>query len=281
MTVLFKRAASLNVQGKVLVGLDFEFRVDRNLKPESNTADFSIYNLSPDNRKFLQAQKGGVIVEFRAGYANDSTLPLIFLGQLREVTTVRDGADWTTQLSTGDGDKERKHPVGFSLGPGTSFDAAVKKSLSAMGLTASNITKDIATGHFGDASKQLVEGFTSFGFGGPELDRLLDSAGFEGSIQNGQIQILAKGSALNKSAVTLNQSTGLVGSPELGVDKNLPNIKARSLLNAEIYPGRLVHITSDNVDGFFRVERAAFSGQTAGGDWYVDLEGRPVKTVPA
>lgn len=277
MTVLFKRAAYMNVHGRVLEGLDFEFRVDRSLKPEANTADFSIYNLSPENRKYLQSQKGGVIVEFRAGYESDKAqLPLIFLGQLREVTTVRDEADWTTQISSGDGDKERKHPVAFSLGPGASFDAAVKKSLEAMGARASNITKSVATGHFGDASKQLVEGFVSFGSGGPELDRLLDSGGLEGSFQNGEMQILPKGAALNKSAVTLQESTGLVGSPELG-DQN--SLKARSLLNAEISPGRLVHVIATNVDGFFRVERAVYSGQTAGGDWYVDLEGKPVKTV--
>lgn len=276
MTTLFKRAASLNVHGKVLAGLDFEFRVDRSLKPESNKADFSVFNLAPDNRKFLQSQKGGVIVECRAGYSNDTELALIFLGQLREVTTLRDGADWTTQISSGDGDKERKHPVAFSLGPGASFDAAVKKSLESMGLRANNITKDIATGKFGDASRELVEGFTSFGFGGPELDRLLDSGGFEGSIQNGELQILPKGRGLDKSAVTLKESTGLVGSPELG-DKG--SLKFRSLLNGEIVPGRMVHVISTNIDGFYRCERVVYSGQTAGNDWYCDVEAQPVEVV--
>jgi hypothetical protein len=278
VTKLFGRAATLNVHGKLLQGLDFEFRVDRNVKAESNTADFTIYNLNPDNRKFLQSQKGGVIVELRAGYA-DTALPLIFLGQLREVTTLRDGSDWTTQLSTGDGDKARKTPVAFSLGPGASFDAAVKKSLSSMGLHAANVTKDIAGGHFGDASKELVEGFAAFGFGGPELDKLVDSAGFEGSIQNGEYQMLPKGAVLNKPVVTLDETSGLVGSPELGIDKNLPQLKFRSLLNADIAPARLVHVIAVNLNGFFRVERAAYSGQTTGGDWYVDCEARPVKTV--
>ena len=276
MTTIFKRGASLNVHGKVLVGLDFEFRVDRSLKPESNKADFSVFNLAPENRKFLQSQKGGVIVEFRAGYSNESELGLIFLGQLREVTTVRDGADWTTQISSGDGDKERKHPVAFSLGPGASFDAAVKKSLESMGLRANNLTKDIAGGKFGDASRELVEGFSAFGFGGPELDRLLDSGGLEGSIQNGELQVLPKGQALNKSAVTLNEATGLVGSPELG---DLGSLKFRSLLNTEIVPGRLVHVVSANVDDFFRCERVVYSGQTAGNDWYCDVESKPVAVV--
>lgn len=276
MTVLFKRAASLNAHGKVLLGLDFEFRVDRSLKPESNKADFSIYNLAPDNRKFLQGLTGGPIIEFRAGYASDSQLALIFLGQLREVTTVRDGADWTTQISSGDGDKERKHPVAFSLGPGTAFDNAVKKSVSEMGLRATNLTKDIATGKFGDASRELVEGFSAFGFGGPELDRLLDSGGFEGSIQNGELQVLPKGQGLNKSAVTLKESTGLVGSPELG-DKVA--LKCRSLLNAEICPGRMIHVISANVDGFFRCERVVYTGQTAGNDWYCDVEAKAVQVI--
>jgi len=277
VTTLFKRAASVNVHGKLLAGLDFDFRCDRSLKPEPNKADFSIYNLAPDTRKYLQTQKGGVVVvELRAGYSSDAELPLIYLGQLREVITVREGADWVTQLSTGDGDTERKHPVAFSLGPGASFEQAVKKQVQAMGLRATNLTKDIATGRFGDASKELVEGFTSFGAGGPELDSLLDSGGLEGSIQNGDLQVLPKGGALNKSAVMLTQDTGLVGSPDLGSKGAL---KVRALLNAEIVPGRLIHVRATNVDGFFRCERVVYTGQTAGNDWYCDVEAKPVQVV--
>lgn len=273
MTVLFKRAATLNVHGKLLEGLHFDFRVSRTLKPEPNTADFTIYNLAPENRRFLQTQKGGVTVMLHAGYASDSKLPLIFFGQLREVTTVRDGADWVTTLSTGDGDKARKSPIGFSLGPGASFEAAVKKTVESMGLHAGNITKDIAQGKFGDASKELVEGFTSFGFGGPELDKLLDSAGLEGSIQNGELQILKKNASLNTSAVVLSDKTGLVGSPELGLDNLIrTQAKVRTLLNSEVVPGRIVHVISENLDAKFRSERVVYVGQTGGGDWYTDIE---------
>lgn len=280
MTVLFGRRATLNAHGRELVDLDFEFRIDRNLKAESNSADFTIYNLAPSTRKYLQSLKNGAVVEFHAGYASDDPLPRIFLGQLREVTTLRDNADWQTQISTGDGDKARKSPVNWSLGPGASFDAAVKKSLQQLGMRATNISRDVATGHFGDASKELVEGFVAFGFGGDEMDKLLDSGGLEGSIQNGEYQILQKGAALNKPVVVLKDGTGLVGSPDLGRStKGAVQVKARSLLNARIVPGCLVHVIAANLDGFFRVERAVYSGQTAGGDWYVDIEGSPVKVV--
>lgn len=277
MTKLFGRAAKLNVHGRVFDGLDFEFRVDRHLKASANTAEFSVYNLANETCKFLQAQKGGVIVEFRAGYKDQlPALPLVFLGQLREVTTTQDDADGLTQISSGDGDKEKKHPIAFSLGPGVSFENAVKKVVSEMGAGVGGALGALGKGKFGDASKQLVEGFTGYGPAGEELDRLLQSGGFEHSFQNGQLQILPRGKALSLSAVIVDQSSGLIGSPELG-DKG--SIKFRSLLNTELFPGRLAHVKSRHVDGFYRCERVVYSGQNAGNDWFADVEGKPVATI--
>lgn len=272
---LFKRASTLNVQGKVLQGLDFEFHVDRNLKPTSNTAEFTIYNLSPDNRKFLQTQKGGVAVELHGGYADElPNLPLIFLGQLKEVTTVRDGADWVTTVTSGDGPKKER--LAFSLGPGAGFEQAVRKVIAEMGIEPGSSLDVLKTAKFGDKSNNLAEGYTAYGRSTDELEALLNSAGLEHSFQNGKLQILKRNSALNSTAVTLTQATGLVGSPELDLKKG---VKFRSLLNAAIFPGRLVHISSANLDGFFRVERGVYSGQTAGGDWYVDGEAKAVNTA--
>jgi hypothetical protein len=275
VTVLFKRAAKLNVQGKVLVGLDFDFKVDRNLNPQKNVASFTIYNLAPANRRFFQSIKGGVSCSLNAGYESDTELPLIFLGQIKEVSSTRgDDESWVTTIGLTDGADKKN--VSFSLGPGALFDQAVRKVIGSMGLRATNITQDVAHGQFGDASKQFIEGFTAMGSADDELAKLLDAGGLEGSVQNGELQITKKGQAVPKAAVTLSQDTGMIGSPELG---KAGEVKAKSLLNAEIHPGRLVHILGVNLDAFFRVKRAVYSGQTSGGDWYVDLEGTPVKVI--
>lgn len=271
MTVLFQRAARLKVQDKILQGIDFEFRIDRSLKPTQNTADVTIYNLTEDNRKYLQQCTTGVRIELHAGYVSDPALPLLFLGELREIRTVRNGPDWQTEISSGDADEAKKRPVSFSLGPGASFEAAVKKLAGTMTNKIGNLGATLRGAKFSDASKEFTEGMAVFGNGDEELRKLLRSGGLEHSWQNGELQVLPIGKSLNTVAVTLDESSGLIGSPELGEQGT---VKFRSLLNAEISPGRVVHIVSRNLEGYFRTERAVYSGQIAGNDWFVDVEAK-------
>lgn len=274
--VQFRRAAKLNVQGRVLQGLDFEFQVVRSTKASQNTCEIKVYNFNPDNRKFLQSQTQGVVLELHAGYAEQDPLPRIFLGQLRQVTTERQGPDWVTLISSGDGDKEKKKGVSFSLGPGTSYERAVQEIVKQIGGKAGNVLSAIKNGRFADAGSQLSEGFTAHGNGDEELKKLMDSGGFEHSWQNGELQVLPKGGALNLAAITLDETSGLIGSPELGVTaaKGGATVKFRALLNGEIFPGRVVHVKSVNVDGFFAVTKAQYTGMTWGNDWYVDCEAK-------
>lgn len=274
MPTLFQRAATLQIQDRLLEHLDFEFRVDRSLTPSQNTADVTIYGLAEATRKALQQYAGGVVVKLCAGYTSDPVLPVLFLGQLREVRTVRNGADWQTELSSGDADEEKQRPVDFSLGPGTTFEAAVKRLAEKMGGKIGNLGATLRDAKFSDASKEFTEGMAVFGNGDEELRKLLGSGGLSHSWQNGELQILPLGKALSTTAVTLDESSGLIGSPELGENGT---VKFRSLLNAEITPGRVVHVISRNLDGYFRAERVAYSGQLAGNDWFADVEGAPPK----
>lgn len=284
MARLFDRLCQITVQDKKLVDLDVEFRVDRSLQPSQNTADFSIYNLSKDTRKHLSDVKGGVVVQLFAGYKSGNPLgaqtavsespPLIFLGKLRELTHLRDSADWITKVSSGDGDEKTKHPISFSLGPGTDLQSAVTKIVKDMGVGIGNSAQMILKGKFKDAGTQFAEGVVIHGNSGEELRKLLKSAGLEHSVQNGQLQVLEQGKALNTTAVKLSPSTGLIGSPEVGGKAKL---KARSLMNAQIFPGRLLQIESESIQGFFRVDRAVYVGQRSGADWYVDIEASPRK----
>lgn len=99
--------------------------------------------------------------------------------------------------------------------------------------------------------------------------------GLEASIQDGALQILTKGLAVQRTAVVLSPQSGLLDSPSIGPGGIL---KARALLNHDIFPGRLVCIKSQLIDSrFFRVERANYTGDIAGPDWFVEIEGRAQK----
>lgn len=297
MSRLFDRFVKIQVQNRIIQGLACEFRVDRSLNSNPNTADLTIYNLKPENRAFLQELQKP-IVKIQAGYLGDDPTnpdsnqpqtqktigtakepPLIFLGEMREVTNIREGDDWLTRITTGDGDEALKTPVKFSLGPGTDFASAVKKVITNMGVGIGNAVQALKKGKFAEAGDQFINGFTADGLGGRELDGLMQSAGLEYSVQNGDLQIMPKDQPVNNTAVVLTTLSGLIGSPEVSRDKKTGKlmVKARSLLNAKIFPGAKIQIKSDALNGFFRVNRAVYSGATHDNDWYVDVEAQVLK----
>lgn len=285
--VVPKRASELTAQDRLIVGLDTEFDITRSLKAESNQASFTIYNLSQETRKHLQQLSGGAIVKFNAGYEeNDGTFPplsLIFLGKLREVTSAKQGPNWVTKISSGDGDGANGH-VSFSIGPGASLTAAINKVIGELKQGIGNGKAAILGGQFlSSLGTTFPSGVVVHGRADQELDRLLRSIGKTYSVQNGDIQILDSGKPNNETAHVLSQANGLIGSPEISTIKNSAGtqvrggVKARSLLTSQIYPGRQVKIESTQVNGFFRVETAQYSGQSAGSEWYTDFMGTPVQ----
>jgi hypothetical protein len=265
----FGRVWSLNVHGRDIKGLDIEFRVERSRKSSQNTAEFTVYNLAADTRKYLSQQKAGLVVEFRAGYADQKPIPGIFLGELRETTSLRDGANWKTIVTSGDGDQAKKRPISFSLGPGTTFENAVKRIIAEMGVQAGNLAGQLLKGKLADSSKQFSQGFTAHGNGDEELRKLLKSGGLEHSYQNGVLQVLPIDGNLGNAAVLLKEGAGLIGSPEVG-DKG--SIKVRSLLTADIRPGAVFKVEAENVTGFYVAKKCVYVGQSAGADWYTDTE---------
>jgi hypothetical protein len=271
MSDLFMRAATLNVQGKVLENIDFSFRVEKSLKKNQNSAEILIHNLSQDSRRFLQSVKGGVVTELHAGYLDQVPLPLIFLGQIRRVLSYRKEADWITEISSGDSDQQRAGAISFSLGPNSSFKTAVKRIVEDLKGGAGNLISALR-----DApDKTFPDGVTVHGRGDKELEKMLAQLGLEHSWQDGAVQVLKPDTGVAQSAVVLEESSGLIGSPELGNDasKNKPaTVKVRSLLNGDLYPGRVVILRSENLQGNYYVTRVSHEGDTNSTEWFSDLE---------
>lgn len=273
MTKLFQRAARLSCGGRDVSALHFEFRCERDAFRVQNTAEIRVYGLSQDTRRFLQEQKAGAFVDLRAGYVEQNPLPLVMRGQLRIVTSLRDGADWITEISTGDADVARTQPISFSLGPGTTFENAVKRIVSDLRAGAGNMAQALK-----GKAKSFPNGITVHGAGDDELAAILRGEGLEHSWQDNEVQIVpTDGGALQGEAVLLNAQTGLVGSPEIGLKMFIKNLKARSLLNTEIRPGRVVQVESANVSGTYVVYKVSHVGQIAGNDYFTDLEARERK----
>lgn len=269
----FYRVATLNVQGRDLTGLDFTFRVEKSLKRTQNSAEVQVRNLSKDSRRFLQTQVNGANVRLSAGYEveDEDSLPVLFSGNLRYIVSRREGPDWVTEVTSGTADSLKKAPVSFSLGPGSSFKNAVER-----------IITDIkgGVGNFFEATKGVPDkkypnGTTIHGVGDDELERILAENGLEHSWQDdGNVQILPSGGATRATAITISEANGMIGSPDLGTKGS---VKVRTLLNGDIYPGRTVHVQAENLDIFAIANKVVHSGDTAGNDWFTDLELRARK----
>lgn len=270
-------------EGKaVRQGLDVAFSVERTRTREPNKAEITIWNLNGNNRARLQRLAKDARASVQAGYKG--RIGEIFLGTIIDVRSTKERADWVTTIEAADGGRAlRTARVNESFPAGTSVAKVLEKIAGRLGVGIGNASRaKLATAalRFGDrvASREFVQGTVASGSASDEFTRILSSCGLEWSVQGEEIQVLDRGGSLERPPVRLaapsilSDGTGLIGSPEVGKDGI---VKARALLNPDIVPGRLVEIESREVlRSLFRVVRASYVGNTAGQDWYVDIEAK-------
>lgn len=265
--------ALLGRRWKVQVGelevsnLDITFTVKRTLQPRPGTCELKVYNLGAPHRAELTAARRP-LVQLSAGY---DPPPMLFRGDARKVEVTRDGPDWVTTITAGDGEHAiRTARASTSFAPGTTLADALRSLGASMGVGAGNLSTAAAA-----ASQVLPEGAVVRGSAAAELTRLCASAGLSWSIQDGVLQVLPVGRALSRVAVELGPDTGLVGSPEKGKGSA---VKAKALLIPDLVPGRLVVLRSEVIRGTYRAEEVEYTGDTRGDDWYASLTLRPPRT---
>lgn len=271
-----------------IADLRVTFKVKKTLAKEPNTAEVVIYNLSEQTRSALQGPARRVVLS--AGY--EETLAAIFVGDARDCDSVPEGPTWQTTLQLGDGERAYRHGrVNESFRAGVSVASVLQKIADEMGLDGSRIG-----GVPELRGRQYVSGYAARGRSSRELDRILKGFGLEWSIQDGQLQVLAPQAATAEVVVELTPETGLVGSPTLNTPEGAgryvsaftgevtstgtgkPTLRATSLLQPEIRPGRRVRVDSEEtgISGLFRVTSVEHVGDTHGGEWYSRIEAVPV-----
>lgn len=247
------------------------FQIVRSISADPNTAEVAIYNLSEASRSAIQEKDIPTIIE--AGYVNN--LAQLFSGNLTFARHERDGIDWISNFEAGDGSLAfQSSRINESFAPGTKIEAVIERVAECSGLGLGNLIEELDKGNFRGALTEFKKGYSSSGKCINELKALTSSAGLNLSVQDGQVQVLREGGTNGDDAVVLSSSTGLIGSPEVGEDGI---VTAKSLLQGKLSPGRPVRIESKLIDdGFFRIEKVTHTGDTAGEDWYSEIEARPI-----
>jgi hypothetical protein len=272
MTALFQRDYLLVIGDRDITGLDVQFQVKKSLKPEPNTCELKIYNLSADTRETL-SKPGVVNVRLDAGYTK--ALSQIYLGQARYSYSFVSKADIITIVKTGDSAKEvAKNRVKVPMGPKASASDALDQITRALELKPGNLAK--AKAQLAAKGKALYPlPFIIYGSAADVMNRFCASAGLEWSVQDGQLQILDIGKALESNPYKLSSDSGLIGSPTIDSEGV---VEASILMIPNIRPGVKVQFDSEFVKGAYRVTTAEYSGDTNGDDWGIKVHCKKIKT---
>jgi hypothetical protein len=267
MSQLPKRSCTVVVDTLQIEGLRVQFKIEKSTKKEPNTCDLSITNLSENSRSAMKKRDARVIV--RAGYIGRTNQ--VFSGDARTIDHTQLGPDWVTRVQCGDGERAYTTArTSESFGPGTPVATVLRSLVSALGLPKGSSLARVA-----EIPGQFTQGYTASGPVRNELDQLLKARGYEWSVQDGELRITKADTPVVGTAILLNTSTGLIGSPSHAAPakKGKPSIlKAKCLLNGSILPGCKVRIQAAGISGDFLVHKLTHTGDTAGSDWYTELE---------
>lgn len=265
---LFGRRARVQVGTLVLDGLATEFKIKRTTRARAGTCELTVYNLNEDHRAELRGLRRA-LVEVQAGHAT-SGLSMLFRGDSRKVEVERAGTEWTVRVTAGDGEYSLHTARAVrSFAPGTRLADVVAACADSLGVGRGNALDALAS-----SSRTFATGTTLQGLAAEELTSLL-APDFEWSIQDGLLQVLPRGRALQRSAVVLSPSTGLVGSPKIGKGRV---VSAAAIIQPDLQPGRLVDLRASTVSGVYRIEEVEFEGETHGTPWFANLQLREPRT---
>lgn len=299
-TQLFRRAWKVTVDTLDVSGLHIEFKILRTLKREPNKCAVVIWNLSEDHRAQLLKRNRpnqdtkkiqGINVRVEAGYIDN--VVTLFDGDLREVGSVRDGANWKTTITGDDGGRSyREARITASFKKDTTIDSVLQKCVDAMGIGTGNLDqfKGVKIGGIGS---RLTHALTVDGSAAEQLDRIIKSCGLTWSIQAGALQILERGKPLEQKAFRITPSNGLVGSPEASIDSSVslgnpqqfaagakaaqkkvkpkdPDlIKIKTLLIPGVLPGRKIVLESASFNGNYMLMECDYFGSSWSNDWNI------------
>lgn len=286
MTRLFRRAARVTVwepkpasffsdptatNALVIEHLRVEFDITRSTDKNPDTCELRITNAADATRSLLH--KKPLRVRLEAGYGTD--LSTLFIGDLIHGASRLEGTEWTTTLQVGDGMRAfRQARVAQTFREGTTVYTALKAVADAM-----QFSLPVALLDDNDLKTQFAAGITLHGQASAQLTRLLEPFGFRWCAQNGRLVVLRDSEATGGTAIVVDVTTGLIGSPETGAptkEQKVPLTTIKTLLNDQILPGRILQLTSrDHRATLFKVVKTTIAGDTFGGDFTNTTEAKP------
>lgn len=251
------------------------FNVKRDKSRDPDAAEIVIYNLSSATRSQLDGNER-IVCSVSAGYRDDD-VSQIFFGYLHHVQHAKESVDWVTRVSLADdGEKDRAKlkRIRKTFPKNQAIAQVLKTMVKATGIPEGNM------GLFASRARMrglplLPRAWHANGEAVGELAVFARSMGWEFSIKEGAFQFLEIGTALLGTGPLISKATGMIGAPTLDADGN---VQVKSLLLPDVRPGQAFVVQSEiNGSGQYIATAVEHSGDTHGQDWYVTIDGQPLK----
>jgi hypothetical protein len=257
---------------------------------KSNQPDFAeitIFNLSEGTRAEIALPGKQIAIYGGHGSVQD----LIFLGDVQSVTSAKDGTEWTTAITAGDGSTAMKQAIiNKSYSQPVKFLDLVNDLVTSSGLAET--VENIGAENFSIGSR----GSAYAGSASKYLTDIAEAHGYEWNIQDGAAVVSKIGSSRAK-LYKISVETGMIGSPEWvntgkdnshAAEKDGLKIKVKSLCIPSIKPidqvniisrtmeakigGNLFKTVKQSLNDFFVVSRIIHNLSSRQGEFSTEIE---------
>ena len=232
-----------------------EFNIVHSTGSDHNSAHFTILNLGPNTRKKIFQDKFDAEnrrrVIFSAGYGQSNQAGIVFIGDLLEAYSVREGVDIKTELECLDGMYGASNGVAnICFPPGVDQQTAFREIISTM----PRLDKPVISPTF---TKVYERGLTVEGNSWDELCKLVDEDGEVYLFQNHPV-ILKHNECITGQVPVITGESGLLDSPrrQEGV------IEVKTLFEPGIILGQIVQLESMEAinNGTYKIQGYTHSG---------------------
>lgn len=254
--------------GNKYTGLRVTFDIEKTSDPNPNKAKIEVYNLSAQSRQIFQK---GFQIRVDAGYQNN--IETLYIGDIVKVTSKRTDTSIVTTFECGDSERQLINAhFDRSYGAGTTNVAVLQDLANALGVSVGSV--------LGLPKVVYNTGISFTGSVKRAIERLTKGLGLEFSVQNGVLQIIPQTAHNGEEAIILSQDSGLIGVPSQGDGF----VQFSCLLNPRLKPTTPIQITSQTINGFFKVRKTKIEGDTHGDKWDIQGEAVPInaqQVIPA
>jgi len=275
--------------GSEVTDLQIQFNIVRSSDPTKNKATIMVYNMFKDSRALLETSDDGTnnpVILLQTQYAEDVTdsqslrgFQTLFTGQVVNAITSKKDGDLITKIEAADGYVPlREGIIARNFAPGATRRVVLNALIAELGVPIGEIRDG------GALDAAFENGVTVEGSIRLALDKLLDPANVQWSIQDDSFVAIRKDLTSAESILDLSAATGLIGSPQAKKarsnkttdSENEPEagIKIQALLAPTLLPNRRVRVTSNEYPNgqVFKATRVRHKGDFRGNNWITEAE---------